>query len=154
MTDPRQTVESPAEALLRARRHARRGAAEWILALRALLDAASLGLGQQPARDHALFAPLSHILDDWSKKMGGSDEDLGALILEALETEIARWEARSRDDEEARSVLRAFLGLREFLWEIGIRSARTTGATPPDESADADDSSTGPVVPEASRVRS
>lgn len=125
-----------------------------ILALRALLDAAALGLSHQPASHHALFAPLSQILDDWSKKMGGSDEDLGAVILDALETEIARWESRSQDDEEARSVLRAFLGLREFLWEIGIRSASPAPPSESNESRDASDSPVSPATGEASRVRS
>ena len=44
-------------------------------------------------------------------------------IIEALDAEIARWEARSRDDADARAVLRAFLGLREILWEFGMRPA-------------------------------
>ncbi|MGH7286571.1 MAG: hypothetical protein ACREI8_00945, partial [Myxococcota bacterium] len=34
---------------------------------------------------------------------------------------IARWEERARQDGEARAVLRAFLGVRELLWEFGIR---------------------------------
>ena len=36
--------------------------------------------------------------------------------------EIERWEARSARDPDARAVLRAFLGLRELLWELGLRS--------------------------------
>ncbi len=154
MTDSDEAEESPAEALLRARRHARRGVGELILAVRALLDAASLGLSHQPARNHALFAPLSQILDDWSTTVGGSEDDIGTLILDALETEIARWEARSREDEEARSVLRAFLGLREFLWEMGIRS---NPASPPSTSAENKAPAVNPTAKatrEASRVRS
>ena len=42
-------------------------------------------------------------------------------IAEALDAEIARWETRAKTDPEARAVLRAFLGLRELLWEFGIR---------------------------------
>jgi len=154
MVDPPEAEESPAEALLRARRHARRGVGELVLAVRALLDAAALGLSHQSARNHALFAPLSQILDDWSEKMGGSDDDIGALILDALEAEIARWESLSRQDEEARSVLRAFLGLREFLWEMGIRSKN---AGPPAASTENNTSPVSPAAkttPEASRVRS
>jgi len=155
MVDPPEAEESPAEALLRARRHARRGVGELVLAVRALLDAAALGLSHQPARNHALFAPLSQILDDWAEKMGGgSEDDIGALILDALETEIARWESLSRQDEESRSVLRAFLGLREFLWEMGIRAKN---AAPPPTSTEKNPSPIDPAAretPEASRVRS
>jgi hypothetical protein len=42
-------------------------------------------------------------------------------IAEALDAEVARWQARAESDPEARAVLRAFLGLRELLWEFGIR---------------------------------
>lgn len=38
----------------------------------------------------------------------------------ALEAEIKRWEQRSQTDPDARPVLRAFLGLRELLWELGL----------------------------------
>ena len=41
----------------------------------------------------------------------------------ALDAEIARWETRSRRDPEARTVLRVFLGLREVLWELGVRES-------------------------------
>jgi len=154
MIDSAEAEESPAEALLRARRHARRGVGELLLAVRALLDAASLGLSHQPARNHALFAPLSQILDDWSTTMGGSDDDIGALILDALETEIARWESRSREDEEARSVLRAFLGLREFLWEMGIRSKQGSAPSTSAENKAPTVNPTAKATREASRVRS
>ena len=42
-------------------------------------------------------------------------------IAEALDAEIARWETRAETDPEARAVWRAFLGLRELLWEFGVR---------------------------------
>ena len=42
-------------------------------------------------------------------------------LADALDAEIGRWEQRAAEDPEARAVLRAFLGLREVLWEIGIR---------------------------------
>ena len=51
----------------------------------------------------------------------GDSAGMLAKLAEALDGEIARWEIRARDDAEARSVLRAFLGLRELLWEFGIR---------------------------------
>ncbi len=153
MIDSAEAEESPAEALLRARRHARRGVSELILAVRALLDAAALGLSHQPARDHALFAPLSQILDDWSTTMGGSEDDIGTLILDALETEIARWESRSREDEEARSVLRAFLGLREFLWEMGIRSKQDSSPSASAKNKAPTVNPTAKATRETSRVR-
>ena len=73
------------------------------------------------------------------------EDDVGALILDALETEIARWESLSRQDEEARSVLRAFLGLREFLWEMGIRSKTPPPAVHPSSTG----KTTSPSYPSA-----
>ena len=65
---------------------------------------------------------------DWprtSRRRGGDGpEPLLASIAEALDIEIARWEKRARDDLDARAVLRAFLGLREILWEFGVRPGR------------------------------
>jgi hypothetical protein len=53
------------------------------------------------------------------------DPDFGSSLLsalfDALDEEIARWELRSREDPNARSVLRAFLGVREILWEVSAR---------------------------------
>jgi hypothetical protein len=48
-------------------------------------------------------------------------------ISEALDTEIARWEERAGNDIEARAVLRAFIGLRELLWEFGVRRGSEGG---------------------------
>ena len=55
---------------------------------------------------------------------------LMAAVLDALDGEITRWEGRSRTDPEARPVLRAFLGVREILWEI---TARGGGPAPSPE---------------------
>jgi hypothetical protein len=49
-------------------------------------------------------------------------------IADALDAEIVRWEQLAADDLEARSVLRAFLGLRELLWEFGVRRSGSTDA--------------------------
>ena len=99
-----------------------------LLAARALLDAASLALNRQPANQSSLFAPLAEMLDEWAQTLGPRG-DMGPLIFDALEAEIRRLETRSVDDEEARLVLRAFLGLREFLWELGVRpSGSETGS--------------------------
>lgn len=152
MAEPDLPQESASEALLRARQHAKRGVSEVILAVRALLDAAALSLGRQPAHSHALFAPLSQVLDEWSVRLGRSDDDVGVLILDALESEIARWESRSQEDEEARSVLRAFLGLREFLWELGIRPTASPGDAAPAKDAEASTDPMAETHPPSSRV--
>jgi len=112
--------ESASEALDRAALHARRACAEALEALRALLDAAALGLTGQNAERHAAFATFSQVLADLAGRVGGKQPDVAVLILDALNDEIRRWEARSQEDPEARSVLRAFLGLREILWEFGV----------------------------------
>jgi len=108
-----------AEALARARQHTRAAASEAAAALRALLDALALVAQGRPAEAGwlgSLASPLDqlrHWLDDGS----GGEPVLDAL-RQALDEEIRRWEERSREDPEARSVLRAFLAVREVLWEI------------------------------------
>jgi hypothetical protein len=47
-------------------------------------------------------------------------------VLQALDQEITRWQERSLTDVEARAVLRTFLGLREILWEFGVRPSETS----------------------------
>jgi len=119
---------SPAEALAEARLHARRAAAEAAAALRALLDAATLAARGEPAAGGRL-APLAEALEHaaaWLHPEGERDADAVLRALAGgLDAEIARWEARSREDPEARSVLRAFLAVREVLWELGSRFAPT-----------------------------
>jgi hypothetical protein len=123
------TPESAEQALARAAQHARAAAAELVAALRALVDAASLAASGQPGGSGRL-APLALVLDEVqtlvSPEPGGGA--LAAAIAEALDAEIARWEERGRDDPDARAVLRAFLGLRELLWEMGVRPAANADA--------------------------
>jgi hypothetical protein len=113
------------EALARAARHGRSALAEALAAARALLDAASLATSGEPAGDGRL-ADLADGIDrlhGWLA--GGRGADAAALLRalsEALDAEIARWEARGRDDADARAVLRAFLAVRELLWEVGLRT--------------------------------
>jgi hypothetical protein len=128
---------SPAEALAEARVHARRAAAEAAAALRALLDAATLAARGEDAAAGRL-APLAEALDQlgaWLSPEQESDADAVLRALaDGLDAEIARWEAKSREDPEARSVLRAFLAVREVLWELGSRFAAKGGdetAAPP-----------------------
>jgi hypothetical protein len=119
---PPATLE---EALARAREHGRLALAETLTAIQALLDAAALAGSGRPLRAHRQLAPLARVLEglasDLARRGGDSPEPLLASIAEALDVEIARWEKRARDDLDARSVLRAFLGLREILWEFGVR---------------------------------
>ena len=125
--------ESAEEALQRAAGHARRACAEALEAVRALLDAASLGLTGQTAEKHAAFAMFSQFLADLSGRIAVKETDIVPLILDALGHEISRWEARSKDDPEARSVLRAFLGLREIIWEFGVQGSGKTDESPEQE---------------------
>jgi hypothetical protein len=124
------------EALAEARLHARRAAAEAAAALRALLDAATLAAQGEPA-GVGRFAPLADALEAAARWLDpeaerGGDDVLRALA-DGLDAEIARWEAKSREDPEARAVLRAFLAVREVLFEVGTRFAgprRDAGAEP------------------------
>jgi hypothetical protein len=113
------------EALARARDHARAALAEAVLAARCLLDAASLAATGVPAEGHEALRRSALWLD--RAAAAASDGTSGeaahwlAAVAEALDAEIARWETRSRIDPEARAVLRAFLSVRELLWEFGLR---------------------------------
>lgn len=132
------------EALARAARHGRNALAESVLAARALVDAASLaasGRAADPSADAESASDAQRML---GRLVGGLD-DLAAMLradpgagvdaaaeadglrriidalLDSLDLEIARWETRGRSDPDARAVLRAFLGVRELLWELGLR---------------------------------
>jgi hypothetical protein len=118
--------------LLRARTHARNAARESVATLQALLDAASLATTGAPAAARPELALVTRALDELVRGLGRSREEGSRLleaVAEALDAEIARWEARAVEDPEARAVLRAWLGLRELLWELGVRKARR-GARP------------------------
>jgi hypothetical protein len=118
-------IETAAEALRRARRHGRAAAAEALAALHALLDATALATTGRPSEFHELLSPLAKLLEGLAEPLGREGEPVATPILaavaEALEVEIRRWEERAGEDPEARAVLRAFLGLREVLWEFGVR---------------------------------
>ena len=138
-------LETAGEALERARAHARSAAAEALASLHALLDAAALAASGQPSEFHGLLGPLAKLLEGLAERLGHEGEPVGAPILvavtEALDAEIARWEDRAREDPEARAVLRAFLGLREVLWEFGVRRGGHNGGGRGD---DAEPSAAGP----------
>jgi len=128
----RDTVEA---ALARAATHGRRAASEALLAARALLDALSLALHGASADERRILGLAARTLDDLADALAGGDARPGVLaaVAEALDAEIARWEARARHDADARAVLRAYLGLREILWELGVRPAGSAPAPEADE---------------------
>ncbi len=118
-------TESLEAAIASAAYHARAALAETLLLLRALLDVASfLALGRGAARVETLRSAVELLEQIQAGVRPGSDpaQDLLTDLADALDAEITRWESRSQGDPEARAVLRAFLGLRELLWEFGIAS--------------------------------
>ena len=126
---------SAEQALANAAEHARAALAEALSAVRALLDAASLATSGQPAQTRRLLGPLARILEGLAADLQGAGGEsslpLVSAIAEALDVEIERWELRARDDADARAVLRAFLGLRELLWEFGVRRPGAADPRPP-----------------------
>jgi hypothetical protein len=121
------------EALGRARNHARNALAEALLAARALLDAASIGLSGRAADQTSALGPLVALLEEGHRGLASSDRLTAPMveaILDALDHEVRRWEERARDDADARAVLRAFLGVREILWEFGLRREGDASPSP------------------------
>ncbi|RIL06747.1 MAG: hypothetical protein DCC71_05600 [Proteobacteria bacterium] len=122
-TPPPRTVE---DALERARRHGLAMLAEGAELVRSLADAASLAATGAPTESHAALTRALAWIDAAAEQARSASGRPGAAWLEAvshaLDDEIERWEERSRRDSEARSVLRAFLGVREILWEFGLRA--------------------------------
>ncbi len=136
MSDPleegRLRAEAVDAALGRARDHGRAALGETIAAIVALLDAATLAVSGESTRESGL-RPLAESLERLRRWLEPGNEDDAATVLEAvreaLDDEIRRWEERSREDAEARTILRAFLAVREVLWELGRRPA--AGAAEP-----------------------
>jgi hypothetical protein len=126
--DPAGARETPPasvnEALARAREHALAAAVELGAAARALLDAASLSATGAPSEAHLGLRLLSRGIEELVRALGRSRRAPASLLdalADALDAEIARWEERADEDPEARAVLRAYLGVREILWELGVR---------------------------------
>ncbi len=116
--------ESVEEALARARRHGRAAASEGLAALQALVEAGALSAGRRI--DEGSLATLRDTLARvrrWLDPNGGRD---AASVLEgvsqALDEEIQRWEEKSKQDSDARTILRAFLAVREVVWEFASRT--------------------------------
>ncbi len=140
MAEPREGASAreaaPAsvdEALARARTHGRAAAAEAALAARALLDALSLATSGASSEQSRALAWIAAALDDAARGLGRDEPGTGSLlgaVADALDAEITRWEARAGVDRDARAVLRAYLGLREILWELGLRAPSPADARP------------------------
>jgi len=124
------------DALARARKHLRQATLEGLQAVQALLDAAGQASGLSGAEAGDLAGEISAVLE---RLLAGLRADgrfeLPRAIAEPLEAalarEIERWETRSKTDADARPVLRAFLGLRELLWEFGLRPPDPEPSTSP-----------------------
>lgn len=112
------------EALARARRHLTRASLEASEAVGAILEATGRASGLDPAQTEALAQSVARHFEAQLDRLRAGQLLPSALVTpleEALAREIERWEARSQRDPNARAVLRAFLGLRELLWELGLR---------------------------------
>jgi hypothetical protein len=114
------------EALERARVHLVQAALEAIEAARALLEAAIKSSGLVEGSEDSITENLRHTLENLRTALRENasvvfPQRLAEPLAEALESEIKRWERRSQTDEDARPVLRAVLGLRELLWDLGMR---------------------------------
>ena len=120
------------EAVGRAREHLRRATLEGLEAATALLEAASSVSGTGPATEGIsadLLRGIERILHGLrSNGRFAFPEAVTGPLEEALAREIARWEKRSKSDQAARPVLRAFLGLRELLWELGMRTTQAASS--------------------------
>jgi hypothetical protein len=151
MGDASRSEGAPAsvdEALVRARRHARLAAAEAAAAVRAVLDAVALAATGTAGDELRGIVALGRRLDEFAAAFrhgSAGAETLIATLADALDAEIARWEARSAHDADARAVLRAFLGLRELLWELGVR--------PPGEAQEPGGDDAAPRAPARRGVR-
>ena len=122
------------EAVGRAREHLRRATLEGLEAAAALLEAASSVSGTGPATEGLsadLLRGIERVLHGLrSKGRFAFPDAVTGPLEEALAREIARWEMRSKSDPAARPVLRAFLGLRELLWELGMRTTQAASDPP------------------------
>ena len=142
------------EALQRARKHLHRATLEGLEAARALLEAAVRTSGLTDASRESLVGNLQSSLENL---IAGIRENSSIVLPKAfaeplaaaLEREIKRWERRSQTDPDARPVLRAFLGLRELLWELGLDRA----APPRTEQSRPNDDTGRPAQPHRDRVQ-
>jgi hypothetical protein len=126
---PPDTVE---EALGRSLEHARSSASEALMAARLLLDALSILLANEPVARHAEHnSPIGYLassIERWAGSLRPPEPNPNSpdfpAVLRAVEDEIERWAGRAQDDPDARTVLHAFLGMREILWELDAAPER------------------------------
>jgi hypothetical protein len=115
------------EALQRARQHLRASALEGAQAVSALIEATMHASDLTSVAADSIIGQIQQQLADLIAVLQGNSSfnmprALAEPLVAALDAEIRRWEHRSQSDPDARLVLRAFLGMRELLWEIGMRS--------------------------------
>ncbi len=130
-SEPRESVS---DALARARSHGQAALTEALASVLALLDAASLASAGELASANGILAPAARALENLLNQISDPDRQSMQLlqsVAAALDAEISRWEERARDDPDARSVLRAFLGLRELIWEFGVRTSESSAPREP-----------------------
>jgi len=114
------------QALERARAHLRQSMLEGLEGIRALLEAAALATeGTRPPAESLTGQIQAQIEDLLSALRDSASFSLPRAMAEplsdAVEAEIRRWEERAKNDPDARLVLRAFLGMRELIWEFSNR---------------------------------
>ena len=117
-------------ALERARAHLRKSMLEGLEGIRALLEAAvHASGGAMPTTDSLTGALQTQIEELISTLRHSASFAMPRVVVEplseAVEAEIRRWEERAKNDPDARLVLRAFLGMRELIWEFSNHRAGT-----------------------------
>ena len=136
--EDRPTAESRStsveEALGRAHRHTRHSLSEGLAAAASFIEAVSIAVGSESGESHHALTRLADRIEVWreaiTRRGGLLSLPLAEGLLKALDAEVARWEVRARQDPDARAVMRAILGLREILWELGVRHPPASGSDP------------------------
>lgn len=111
------------QAIARARAHVGNAARESVAAIAAILEAGGRASGLDPEQTEQLAAEVARRFEAQVGRLRDGalfPASLAKPLEEALAREIERWEALSERDPDARAVLRAFLGLRELLFELGL----------------------------------
>jgi len=96
------------------------------MAARLLLDALSILLANEPVARHAdQNSPIGYLaqsIERWAGSLRTPEPRLSSpdfpAVVRAVDAEIERWASRASNDPDARTVLHAFLGMREILWEL------------------------------------
>lgn len=129
--------KGPGEALGRAAAHARRALSEALAALAALIEAGGRAALGPEAEKQEWLQPVLASLEGLRSSLEDADDrdarDLLASVHAAVDEQIRHWEGQSDQDPSARSVLRAFLALRELLWEFGARGPDEADSPAPGE---------------------